>query len=145
MSDAQVYQSQQLTKPSWEMATIGHPLSDLSNLLAPFTTAEIPESVAAGRANQGFVDKVPGLPSKDQCIAWYRNTAGWDPAPVMTWGDAFGVYRNCIIMQGIAARYAMRVASSARAQEYAVQLKPFAEVAWTLIGNWKKEHSKSKL
>lgn len=127
------------------MATIGHPLSDLSNLLNPFTAATIPESIASGRANQAFVDEVPGLPSKEQCIAWYRDTAGWDPAPVMTWGDAFGFYRGCVIMQGIAARYAMRVASSARAQEYGAQTGPYAEVTWTLIQKWKKEHSKSKL
>lgn len=128
------------------MATIGHPLSDLSNLLTPYTNATIPESVNIGRHNQAFVDKIPGLPSKEQCIAWYREVAGWDPAPVMTWGDAFGTYRGCVIMQGIAARYAMRVASSAKAQEYAVQMKPSAEIAWKQIQNWRKEHaSKSKL
>jgi aminoglycoside phosphotransferase (APT) family kinase protein len=127
------------------MATIGHPLSDLANLLTPFTTAKIPEAVEAGRANEGFINPPPGLPSKEQCIAWYRNIAGWDPAPVMGWGDAFGIYRGTIIMQGIAARYAMRVASSARAQEYGISMKPFAEVAWTLIQNWQKDYSKSKL
>jgi aminoglycoside phosphotransferase (APT) family kinase protein len=128
------------------MATIGHPLSDISNLFTPFTTASIPEAVEAGRANTAFISgTTPGLPTKEQCLAWYRETAGWDPAPVMTWGDAFGIYRGTIIMQGIAARYAMRVASSARAKEYALQMKPFAEVAWTLIENWKKEFSKAKL
>lgn len=130
----------------WEMATIGHPLSDLSNLLTPYTTAAIPEARAAGRVNEAFVTGLPGLPTKEQCIAWYRATAGWDPTPEMTWGDAFGVYRGTIIMQGIAARYAMRVASSAQAKEYAISMKPFAEVAWTLITNFKREHAgKSRL
>jgi len=124
----------------WEMATIGHPLSDLCNLLTPFTTAAIPQASAAGRANKAFANGCPGLPTKQQCISWYREVAGWDPAPVITWGDAFGIYRGTIIMQGIAARYAMRVASSARAQEYAVQMKPFAEVAWALVQTWKREH-----
>jgi aminoglycoside phosphotransferase (APT) family kinase protein len=127
------------------MATIGHPLSDISNMLSPFTTADIPAAVAAGRSNQAFVDKIPGLPSKEQCLDWYQKVAGWDPAPVITWGDAFGVYRNCIIMQGIAARYAMRVASSARAKEVGEQMNPFAETCWGLIEGWKREHSKSKL
>ena len=36
-------------------------------------------------------------------------------------------------MQGIAARYALRQASSAKAREYAVQMGPFAEFAWSLI------------
>ena len=67
----------------------------------------------------------------------------------MTWGEAFGVYRNCIIMQGIAARYALRQASSARAQEYAVQMGPFATVGWDLVQQCQRERvkqsSKAKL
>ncbi|KAL9005055.1 MAG: hypothetical protein Q9188_002162 [Gyalolechia gomerana] len=59
--------------------------------------------------------------------------AGWDPSPETGWGDAFGVFRNSVIMQGIAARYATRQASSARAGEYAAQLKPFGELAWFLV------------
>ena len=35
-------------------------------------------------------------------------------------------------MQGIAARWALRQASSARAIEYAVQMRPFGELAWGL-------------
>ena len=81
----------------------------------------------------------PGLPTKEQCIEWYRETAGWDPTPDMTWGDAFGIYRGSIIMQGIAARYAMRQASSARAREYAVQMKPFATVAWDLVEDCQRQ------
>jgi aminoglycoside phosphotransferase (APT) family kinase protein len=127
------------------MATTGHPLSDLCNLISPFTTANIPEAVEAGRANAAFINPPPGLPTKDQCVSWYRNVAGWDPEPSLSWGEAFGIYRGTIIMQGIAARYAMRVASSARAKEYAVQMKPFAEVAWILVQTWMKQHSKSKL
>jgi aminoglycoside phosphotransferase (APT) family kinase protein len=128
------------------MATIGHPLSDLANLLTPYTTAAIPIAEKSGRAQVAFKPgNTEGLPTKSQNIAWYREVAGWDPAPDMTWGDAFGVYRGTIIMQGIAARYAMRVASSAKAQEYAVQMKPFAEVAWTLIQNWRAAHEKASL
>ena len=131
---------------SWEMATIGHPLSDLSNLFTPYTTAEIAQAESYGRSQPAFKPgNLEGLPTKAQNIAWYRDVAGWDPAPDMTWGDAFGVYRGTIIMQGIAARYAMRVASSAKAKDYAIQMKPFAEVAWSLIENWKATHQKASL
>lgn len=65
--------------------------------------------------------------------------AGWDPTPDMTWGDAFGIYRNSIIMQGIAARYAMRQASSAKAKDYADQMKPFATVSWDLVQECKRQ------
>ena len=36
-------------------------------------------------------------------------------------------------MQGIAARYAMRQASSAKARDYGVQMGPFGELAWGLV------------
>lgn len=36
-------------------------------------------------------------------------------------------------MQGIAARYALRQASSAKAKEYAVQMGPFGEFAAGLV------------
>src|SRR3954464_11216574 len=128
------------------MSTIGHPLSDLANLLTPYTTADNPTAVRIGRGSKTFQAGVtPGLPTKEQCIAWYREVAGWDPTPDMTWGDAFGIYRGTIIMQGIAARYAMRQASSAKAKDYADQMHPFAEVAWDLIQAYNKAHAKSKL
>lgn len=121
---------------SWEMSTLGHPLSDISNLLSPFTFAlEPPSEALASRINPAFLSTTmtPGLPSRSQCIAWYAQVAGWDPSPESGWGDAFGVFRNSVIMQGIAARYATRQASSARAEEYAVQMKPFGEFAWRLV------------
>jgi hypothetical protein len=36
-------------------------------------------------------------------------------------------------MQGIAARYALRQASSAQAKDYGKMMKPFAEIAWDLV------------
>ncbi|QDS68192.1 hypothetical protein FKW77_010523 [Venturia effusa] len=125
----------------WEMATIGHPLSDLSNLLSPYTMASIPGNIT--RINPAFKPAAtshPGLPTKAQCIQWYTAIAGYDPLPDLTWSDAFGSYRGAVIVQGIAARFAMGVASSAKAEEYAVQLKPLSEVAWQLVQRWKEQH-----
>lgn len=48
-------------------------------------------------------------------------------------------------MQGIAARHALRQASSARAIEYAVQMRPFAEVAWDLVQKCQRQSRSSKL
>ena len=129
-----------LCQPSWEMSTIGHPLSDLANLLSPYTFAvSLPTSTSSAlsnRVNAAFIPsaKTPGLPTRDECMTWYAETAGWDPRPEMAWGDAFGVFRNSVIMQGIAARYALRQASSAKAHEYALQMGPFGEFAWWLVG-----------
>jgi aminoglycoside phosphotransferase (APT) family kinase protein len=130
----------------WEMATVGHPLSDLANLLTPWTTAALPVARKAGKVNPAFMNPPPGLPTKEQCLEWYKGTAGWDPVPELGWADAFGMYRACIIMQGIGARYALRQASSPQAKAHGDQMKPFAEVAWTLIQAYEKQQQqKSKL
>ncbi|KAF2730187.1 APH-domain-containing protein [Polyplosphaeria fusca] len=130
----------------WEMSTIGHPLSDLTNLLASYVTATSKKAMSIGRANTSFQEgATPGLPSREQCLAWYAETAGWDPKPDMTWGDAFGAYRGAVIMQGIAARYALRQASSANAKAYGEMMKPCAEIAWDLVQEYKKTHERARL
>ena len=131
---------------SWEMSTIGHPLSDLANLLTPFLTATSDKIISIGRGSKAFQPgATEGLPSREQLISWYSEAAGWNPTPDMTWGDAFGAYRGSIIMQGIAARYALRQASSTKAKDYVVQMKPFAEFAWELVQEYKKMHEKPRL
>jgi aminoglycoside phosphotransferase (APT) family kinase protein len=129
----------------WEMSTIGHPLSDLNNVLAPYLTASNDIAMSLGRAHKGFqAGAMPGLPTREQLIAWYSEVAGWDPRPDFTWGDAFTTYRSAIIAQGIAARFALRQASSAQAQEYARLRKPWAEIAWGLVQEFKRGHEKDK-
>ncbi|EDU50869.1 aminoglycoside phosphotransferase [Pyrenophora tritici-repentis] len=130
----------------WEMSTIGHPLSDLNNVLQPYVTASSETAMTIGRAHKGFQPgATPGLPSREQLVAWYSEVAGWDPRPDLTWGDAFSTYRGAVIMQGIAARYALRQASSAQAHEYAQQMAPFAEIAWSLVQEYMSNHEKAKL
>lgn len=131
----------------WEMSTIGHPLSDVSNLLTPYTSANSKIAQSIGRAHVGFKDgATPGLPTKQQVLDWYYEVAGWRYTDTeIAWGDAFSTYRNAVIVQGIAARFAQRQASSEKAKEYASQMKPFGEVAWELVLACKKRIQKSKL
>ncbi|MCJ1479774.1 hypothetical protein MMC13_008460 [Lambiella insularis] len=145
----------------WEMSTIGHPLSDLSNLLSPYIFAKLstpserlstvptPPPIET-HTNPAFFPSAntPGLPTRDECIAWYAEAAGWDPRPQglgeideSLWGDAFGVFKNSVIMQGIAARYAMRQASSARAQQVGQQTGPFGEFGWWLVTKFKERNN----
>lgn len=126
----------------WEMSTIGHPLSDINNILQPYLTASSTKAQAVDRAHSGFIPgNTPGLPTREQLVEWYSEVAGWDPRPDLTWGDAFSTYRNAIIFQGIAARYALRQASSAQAKRYGESMKPFAEIAWDLVNEYKKGHT----
>jgi aminoglycoside phosphotransferase (APT) family kinase protein len=135
----------------WEMATIGHPLSDLVNLTGPYSwmnTSASPsvksaqESIKAGHgtAQPKFAPGVvPGLPTLAQCVEWYAEAANWNPAPELGWGNAFGGFRGAVIMQGIAARYALRQASGQTAKEYAAQMRPYGEWAWGMVENLKKQ------
>jgi aminoglycoside phosphotransferase (APT) family kinase protein len=84
--------------------------------------------------HKGFVPgATPGLPSKDQVITWYAEISGYNPEPDLLWGQAFGMYRSSVIMQGIAARYAVRQASSANAKDYAGMMVPFGEQAYKIF------------
>lgn len=119
----------------WEMATIGHPLSDVANLTTPWVSASSSLAEAAGKANQAFREGVtPGLPSKADVLRWYHEVVSWEfSQQEVTWGDAFGLYRGAIICQGIAARYAVRQASSPNAREYGVQMRPMGNMAWNAV------------
>ncbi|MCJ1272477.1 hypothetical protein MMC21_000263 [Puttea exsequens] len=131
----------------WEMSTIGHPLSDVSNLLSPYTFAvNPPKSALFTRINPAFLpsSQTPGLPSREKCLEWYAEVAGWDPAPEADWGDVFATFRNSVIMQGIAARYAMRQASSEKAKETGDLMGPYGEFCWGLIAGWKEKQMRAR-
>lgn len=120
------------------MSTIGHPLSDLANLLSPYTfgrTEEIRETFPGASDLKAFCPntRLEGIPTQEQCIKWYSEVAGWDSQADVNWGSAFGIFRNGVIMQGIAARYALRQASSAKAKEHGEKMRPFGELGWKMI------------
>lgn len=116
------------------MSTLGHPLSDLANLLMPWTiTAATDEKRRNSRPEFHPTAKYPGLPSRDQCVDWYREVSGYDPRSELAWGVAFSMFRDAVIFQGIAARYASRQASSATAKEVGEEMEPVAAITWQLI------------
>lgn len=100
------------------MSTIGHPLSDIANILQPWTILAMSSSAARQlllpfQTTAGIV----GLPSIPDCLEWYANVAGWDPQPEMIWADAFSLFRMSVVRQGITARHATRQASGSTAVE----------------------------
>jgi len=117
----------------WEMATIGHPLSDLVNLTAPWSW--VGRDIGGAKSDsEAFKEGVtPGLPSVGQAVRWYHEASGYDPGLELAWGNAFGGFRGAIIMQGIAARYARRQASGMTAKNYAAQMPLYAEWAFGLV------------
>ena len=131
---------------SWEMSTRGHPLSDLTNLLTPYTTASLlpPPSESSSAAPDAALPHAhpafhpsshpPGLPTYDEVVALYGEAAGWTVPPgELRWATAFNMFRQACISQGIAARVATRQASSAEARRYAAARNTLAELAWRLV------------
>jgi aminoglycoside phosphotransferase (APT) family kinase protein len=119
------------------MSTIGHPLSDLVNLLHPYNLRDIPgKQTELHKFHDGVT---PGLPTRDQILLWYGEVAGWDPRPDVPFGQAFGFFRATCIYQGIAARYAVRQASSAQAKFNGSQMHPLGQYTWNTIQEAKKQ------
>lgn len=115
------------------MATVGHPLSDVCNLLTQFYTARQPGARGDGGAGDGLLPgRTAGLPTPEQAVEWYVAVSGYDVRAELAWGMAFNVFRLAAVCQGIAARYAVRQASSAKAQSYMAARGPLAEFAWQL-------------
>lgn len=108
------------------MSTVGHPLSDLCNLLTPLYTAG--EAAAGVRATPGFLagPTTAGVPTAAEVVGRYGRASGYDAGGELAWGMAFGLFRLAAVCQGIAARQAARQASSAQARRY------LAELAWRL-------------
>ncbi|EXJ82396.1 aminoglycoside phosphotransferase [Capronia epimyces CBS 606.96] len=132
----------------WEMATIGHPLSDFVNLTSPWAWAgQKTGSAVADKSNESFEPgRTPGLPTLDQVVQWYAQESGYDPRSELAWGTAFGGFRGGIIMQGIAARYARRQASGTTAKQYAAQMGPYGEWTYGLVKKLKESsEGKAKL
>ncbi|RYP12285.1 hypothetical protein DL767_011364 [Monosporascus sp. MG133] len=118
----------------WEMSTLGHPLSDLANLLHPLYGTGPGVVVAASPSRPATTASAEeGLPDPETVVSWYRDVAGWDPAPEMAWALAFSVFRLAAICQGIAARVAPRQASSESARRHAEAMGTLAETAWAMV------------
>ncbi|OAA32780.1 acyl-CoA dehydrogenase family member 11 [Moelleriella libera RCEF 2490] len=114
----------------WEMSTIGHPLSDVCNLLMIFYTSRATGKDFSG-SNQGFLPgKTPGLPTVPQLLRWYSDISGYDPQADLGWGMAFNLFKMAGVFQGIAARVARRQASSEQAKQHAERRNALADFAW---------------
>ncbi|OQN97853.1 hypothetical protein B0A48_16163 [Cryoendolithus antarcticus] len=127
----------------WEMATVGHPYADLCNLVSPWTISQATPSWPRIHADTAFLppshskstaSQYPGLPTKEEAVAYYEEAVGFKiPARELIWATSFALFRDSIIFQGIAARYATRQASSEKAVAYGRERGPFAEMAFEMV------------
>jgi len=129
----------------WELSTLGHPLSDVCNLLAPYVSAEDPDARMTLDALDFSPEKTPGLLSREEAINTYERAVGWEVADDVDWGMAFGFARNSVITQGISARHARRQASSERATEYEKMTPRLAALTAKLVKKDKTRRLKRDL
>ena len=113
----------------------------------PWTTTESAYALAAGRRNLSFTEesRAQGLPSKAEAVQWYEEAVGFKVDPKeLTWAEAFAIYRGAVIMQGIAARYAQRQASSTKAMDYGNAMKPQSEMAFEFVKEVQRKNEEAR-
>jgi aminoglycoside phosphotransferase (APT) family kinase protein len=93
----------------WELATIGHPFSDLAfNCMTYHLPAGHP--IAAGFIGADLA--ALGIPDEDAYLEAYARRSGRDPRPHWKFYMAFSLYRTAAIQQGVYARALQGNASS---------------------------------
>ncbi|TFK44940.1 kinase-like domain-containing protein [Crucibulum laeve] len=105
----------------WELCTLGSPLADLGNLTQPWSIdmKDLPSSngqVMLRGFKNATVD-VP-IPLEDLEREYCRLTTQPYPIPEMVFVRSWMFFRLSVIAQGIAARHALRQASSEQAHRY---------------------------
>ncbi|KAF8532902.1 phosphotransferase enzyme family protein [Trichophaea hybrida] len=116
----------------WELSTLGHPLSDLCNLLSPYLFASNPDAALSTNAANFLEGGIAGLPTIQEAIVIYEKATGWK-VDDLDWGMAFMLCRNSVITQGISARHARRQASSVEAVRYEQLTPRLAEFTTKLV------------
>ena len=102
----------------WELATLGHPLSDLAYACLPYY---LPPGVPALPSLPSPLP--PGVPTEARFVAAYASAAGLPagapPCPPGDWAffRALALFRAASILAGVGARAAAGNAASARAAE----------------------------
>lgn len=143
------------------MSTVGHPYSDLSNLLTPYYTAKL-DPAKNVNVHPGFKPRATrGLPTPEEVTQVYLSVT--EPGTKSTlelslaqdhltqrkremqWAQAFNIFRLSAICQGIAARQAGRQASSEKARRYGEARGPLANFAWELVQAVQPETRPSRL
>lgn len=114
----------------WELATIGHPMSDLAfNCISYHLPAGHPVSPGLVAADLAAL----GIPDEPAYLAAYARRSGVDPRAHWTYYIVFSLFRIAAIQQGVYARAIAGNASSDRAVAFGESYRMVASVALRLI------------
>ncbi|TSE35890.1 phosphotransferase [Tepidimonas charontis] len=113
----------------WELSTLGHPLADFSYHCMSWHIAP-----GAFRGIAGLDWAALGIPSEDEYIEHYCAHTGFVTPQALRrdWPFylAYNAFRLAAILQGIAKRVELGIASSAQARQSAAGARPLAQLAW---------------
>ena len=109
----------------WELATLGDPLADITNLAMNWI---MPADGRSGLAGLDLLEA--GLPTMAEILALYSAATGRDSIRDPQWYFAFGLFRLTSIIQGVKKRLADGNASSSVANSTVAHLGPISELAW---------------
>ncbi|KAG9303528.1 hypothetical protein G9A89_018424 [Geosiphon pyriformis] len=114
----------------WELSTIGHPFSDLANLLMPYYVPSNELGPLGGFINESNLE----VPSLEELMRLYCIKTNREyPIPNFDFATVFSFFRLCVITQGIAARVARKQASSVRATEFGGLFRKVANLALKIV------------
>ncbi|KAG0363811.1 hypothetical protein BGZ54_008013, partial [Gamsiella multidivaricata] len=131
----------------WELSTIGHPFSDLANLVNPYYVPAMEGNPMGGL--RGISEKDLPIPPVNTLLERYCQQTS-RPYPIENWMFciAFSFFRLSVILHGIRARVARGQASSAEAKVYAALVESVAGLALEIArgdGQQDTDSVKSKL
>jgi aminoglycoside phosphotransferase (APT) family kinase protein len=111
----------------WEIATIGHPLSDLAYCCLPYHLA-----ADDARGFQGEDPKALGIPSESELIEVYCRETGRSEIPNWRYFLVFNLFRSAAMRAGIYKRSLDGTAANPRAQAVGMGYRGAAAGAWRL-------------
>jgi aminoglycoside phosphotransferase (APT) family kinase protein len=113
----------------WELATLGHPISDLAYACMYYRI----EQKADGSGGLDGVDLAAlGIPDEREFVAMYCRHAGRDHIADWPFFLAFSYFRMAAITQGVYARGLQGNAADQRAIGYGELARRFAATGWKL-------------
>ena len=114
----------------WELATLGHPLSDLAYACMYY---HLPRQSGAGGGLEGLDVKALGIPTEQEFLQIYCRHAGRTSIPDWTFFLAFANFRMAAITQGVYARALQGNAADSHAISYGDTARIFAAVGRNLV------------
>jgi aminoglycoside phosphotransferase (APT) family kinase protein len=114
----------------WELATLGHPLSDLAYNCAGYY---MPAQSSLRSGLDGLDLGKMGIPTEADYVAAYCRRTGRRGITDWTFYKAFSFFRLAAIVQGVYKRGLDGIASSANASTYGIQVRFLAETGWRIV------------